>query len=210
MYHNDKEVFVQAIIKDKALQQKFLMHGLTLYFDLTGKKNKKYGVVFPNTSPRMMHGENMTKSNDGQRRQERQQKMSIQPLVESLLFESAYVKSDKSESCLDRARAQISTNEEDLIYTCILTYELIGSKIGKKQLIAIGLTSEITQPNGMHSDRPEGGMPPSGMGRGPGGGGPGEGHRGGMGERPSGERPSRESMSEMTKTFNQWITFSVK
>ena len=218
MSHNDEGVFVQAIVKDKALQQKFIMQGLTIYLDLSGKKNKKYGVVYPKANPEMMRSAMQSGRSLGEVEKEdrrprggSEHPLNIAPIINQLAFESGILTSNKDEYYLDNTKTRISINDEDLVFSCSIPYSMIGKKIGKKNLIAVGLSCETEKLSG---DGPQGGMPPSGgpMGGGPMGGGGMSPGGGGM--PPSGMRPggmgSRESMGEMMKAYNQWAIFSTK
>ena len=213
MEHNDEGVYVQAIVKDKALQQKFLMQGLTMYIDITGKKNKKYHVAFPKSNPGMMFNSMQRTEVQDKPQMGHGPQMSIKPMVEMLTFESSILTANKDEIYIDRSKAAVSMKDNDLIFTCTLPYNMIGKKVGKKQLIAIGLSSEMEKITGMDGNGPQGGMPPGG-GMGGGGGMPPSGGMGPQGGMRGGTPPSgmgqKGSMSEMTKAYNQWILFSLK
>ncbi len=213
MEHNNEGINVQAIIKDKTLQKKFLMQGLTMYIDITGKKNKKYYVSFPKSNPSMMFNFPQNEVGLDKRPIGQGPEMSIKPLVDMLVFESSILTANKEEVYIDRSKASVSMNNNDLVFTCTLPYSMIGKKVGKKELIAIGLSSEIEKMAGMNANGPQGGMPPNG-GMGGGGGMPpngGMGHQGGMkGGAPRGGMGQNGSMSEMAKAYSQWVVFSLK
>ena len=56
MFHNAENVKVQIVVPDEDMQLKFLMQGLNVYIDISGKKSKKYYVQFPKPERGQMQG----------------------------------------------------------------------------------------------------------------------------------------------------------
>ncbi len=224
--HTNDALMVQVVVKDPALQQKFLMQGLNLYLDLSGKKKQKYGVAFPKSNPQAMMSSMKGEWGEMDQQPSRQQQNNepfrgdkpegvsaqrgrdLKLLVGHMSFEPAVLVNDKGEYCIDREKAMISAEDENLIYTVSLPYDMLGTKINKKKKIAIGLNVEM--PKQTVGEGPAGGMPPRGGGMG-GPGGPGSGMRpdGGRPGGRGGEMPTKEAMTELTKAYNQWLIFTL-
>ena len=130
-----------------------------------------------------------------------------------LVLETIILTAKKEDVYIAHSKCSVSMNNSDLVFTCTRPDSRIWKKVSKKELIAIGLSSEIEKMAGMNANGPQGGMPPNG-GMGGGGGMPpngGMGHQGGMkGGAPRGGMGQNGSMSEMAKAYSQWVVFSLK
>ena len=216
MSHNNDEVFVQLVVKDKATQQKFIMQGLTMYIDITGKKNKKYGVVFPKANFEMMRNAMPERRESSEQAPRKAPEMSMKPLVSQLIFEPSILQAEDGEFYLDRSKAIVDTVDDDVVFACTLPYSMIGKKMGKKKKVAIGLVAGAQASAGGNGEAPSGGMPGAGGGM-PGGGAPGGGMGGGPmggggspgGMPPGGGRGPQGGNNEMSKAYNQWVVFTL-
>jgi hypothetical protein len=209
MFHNEGNVKVQIVVTDESMQTKFLMQGLNVYLDISGKKKKKYSVQFPRLEREQMRG-NMQQPRGEANRQERMA-VDISQLTLMASANNAVLVQNKNKTALNVENAAIQPLEGNkLLFTVCLPLSLLGDKIGKNNIISVGLLSEMETPSsGMSPSGGGGGMPPGGGSRGGGGmGRPGSGGpRSGGGARPTGVG---SAFSEMNTPFNTWVTFGVE
>ena len=211
MFHNDEFVKVQIAVPDESMQMKFIMQGLKVYLDISGKKSKKYCVQFPKIDREQMRGLRQQQRISGQPTANPQERVAMDMIQMTMMLNvnRAEMVNGKIITVLDAENASVKPLEESkLLFTVYLPYSLLGDKIGKNKIISVGLSSEMEAPSGMGpvggNGRPGGGgmggprgggMRGGGMG-GPGGGGMGGtgggmGGGGGMGPRGGGDMESR-------------------
>ena len=226
MFHNEENVKIQISVPDESMQTKFLMQGLKVYVDISGKKSKKYRVQFPKFEREQMRGNMQQQLEPGQ--QGRQGgRMNMEQMIAMLSATNAELVNGRNKTLLEIEKANIRMIENNnMLFTFCLPLSLIGETIGKNQIISVGLSAEM--------DAPPAGMGPGG---GPGGGGGGmRGGGGGGGMRGGGGGGMRSggggsggdvggdsgggggggmrsggggSFSEMSTSFNAWVTFGL-
>jgi len=218
MFHNDESIKVQILVPDQSMQTKFLMQGLNVYLDISGKKSKKYCVQFPKPERPQMQRNMQQPREAGQQNANRQERMPVDMNQMSTLMNpnNTVLVSKGNKTVLNAESVNIQRVEENkLLFTVYLPLSLLGDKIGKNKIISVGLSSEMETPQDM-------GRAGSGMG-GPPGGGMGSGQRtgsmdgsSGEGMRPGGSggggaRPmgSGGAFAEMSTPFKAWVTFVV-
>ena len=226
MFHNDENVKVQIVVPDQSMQMKFLMQGLNVYLDISGKKSKKYCVQFPKPERRQMQRDAQQPRGEGQQNTNRQgqgpvrMQMDVKQMAAMANASNSALVIGKNKTVLEQENASIQPFEEDkLIFTVNLPLSLLGDKIGKDKIISVGLLSEMEAPSGMGpgggmGSPGGGGMRQGGGGMGPdGGGGMGAGGSGGMrsgGGSGSGRVMGGGAFAEMSTPFNHWVTFGVE
>ena len=214
MFHNDENVKVQIVVPDEDMQMKFLMQGLNVYLDISGKKSKKYNVQFPKPERGQRQGNPQQPRETGQQPQNQQGRapMGVQQMIAAVSASPAALVNGKNKTVLDAENANIQSFEENkLLFTVYLPLSLLGDKIGKDKIISVGLSSEMEAPSGMGGPSGGGGRPGGGSMGGPGGGGDGGmgGPGGGGGARPMGGGGGGSAFAEMSTPFNTWVTFDV-
>ena len=207
MFHNDENVKVQIVVPDETMQLKFLMQGLNVYLDISGKKSKKYYIQFPRQERVQMQRNMQQPPEAGQ--QQMRMPMDVKQMATAMSANNATLINKKNKTVLDAGNVNIQPFEEDkLLFTVYLPLSSLGSKIGKNRIISVGLLSEMEAPSGMG---PGGGPGGGGGPRGGGGGGRpmGSGGGGGGGGRPMGGGGGG-AFAEMSAPFNTWVTFGVE
>ena len=230
MFHNDENVKVQIVVPEQSIQIKFLMQGLNVFIDISGKKSKKYCVQFPKPERRQIQRTVQQPREEGQQNIYRQSQvpgqgpvrmpmMDVKQMAAMANESNAVLVNGKNKTELDKEIAFIQAFEDDkLLFTINLPLSLLGDKIGKDKIISIGLLSEMEAPSGMGSGGGMGGPGGGGMRQGGGGmrsedgGGMGAGGGGmrsadGGGGRPMGGGGS--VFAEMNAPFNHWVTFGI-
>lgn len=135
-------LFVQFNILHPAMQMRFLMQGLMLYVDPTGKKKEKYSVIFPSAKDvqELMEGGNLNPSN----RQQREERPDISPLIANLQ-KCGVVCDIKGKGCpLRKDMFSISLNEERsvLSYSVLIPMNDMFKEKKISQVWSVGLYSE--------------------------------------------------------------------
>ena len=222
MFHNDQNIKVQVVVPDKGMQAKFLMQGLQVFIDISGKKGKKYTVSFPKLDREQMRGamqmqRQPIQREPGQQRPEQpagnqgQMNMNLIPMIEQVSANSAILISGRSETLLDVGRVNIKAfgEEDHLLFTIQMSLSSLGGKVGKDAIVSVGLLAEM--------DMTEMAALASGMGQGgtrmraDGGnaGNPGDAGRPSGGTMRMGGAGS-SMMSDFTTPFDNWVTFGLK
>ena len=213
MFHNEENIKVQILVSDPTMQTKFMMQGLNVYLDISGKKSKRYCVQFPKPERPQMQRNMQQPREAGQQNAIRQEQpaMDFNQMILSASLNNAVLVNKRNKILLNTENVNIKPFEEGkLLFTIFLPLSSIGDKIGKSKIVSVGLSSEMEAPQGMP---PGGGMggPGGGMGGAPRGGG-GMGPGGGM-RPPDGGGGARQmgggSFAEMSTPFNAWVTFGV-
>ena len=225
MFHNNENVKVQIVVPDESMQMKFLMQGLNIYLDISGKKSKKYYVQFPKPERGQMQPQrgqmqgNMPQQREqGQQTANRPERMpaDVKQMTTTMMNRgNAVLFNGKNKTELEQEKAYIQPVEDDkLVFTVYLPLSFLGDKIGKNKIISVGLLSEMEAPSGTgQGGAGGGGMGGAGMRSGGGGGdmgsdgGGGRPTGGGGGGRPMG---GGGSFAEMSTPFNAWVTFGVE
>ena len=222
MFHNEENVKVQIAVPDESMQLKFLMQGLNVYLDISGKKSKKYCIQFPRQERVQIQRNPQQPREAGQQgpNQQGRMPMDVKQIAATVSAGNATLINGKNKTVLEAGNANIQPFEEDkLLFTVYLPLSSLGGKIGKNQIISVGLLSEMEAPSGMGPGGGTGGGPGGGGSRG-GGMGPGGGEGGGMrtggggggGGRPpgGGGGAGGGAFAEMSAPFNTWVTFGVE
>lgn len=219
MFHNEESVQVQIAVPDESMQTKFLMQGLKVYLDISGKKSKKYCIQFPKLEREQMWGNMQQRPEPGQQNMGRQGQMpmDLKRMLETVNVNNAALVNGKNQTALESEKANIQWYEEkNLVFTVYLPLSLLGDKIGKNRIISVGLSAEMEVSQnmgpgggGMRPDGGGGGMRPDGGGGRPMGGGGGGAPMGG-GARAMGGGGGGSAFAEMGTPFNTWVTFGVE
>ena len=225
MFHNDESIKVQVVVPDENMQTKFLMQGLNVFLDLSGKKSKKFRVQYPKLDREQMRGNMQQQREQGQQNAGRQGRMNREQMVAMVKANSTELINGRNKTVLDAEKANMQMIEgNQLLFTVYLPLSLLGDKVSKDRTFSVGLLAEMDA--SASGAGPGGGMRPGGGGGGGGmrsgggdggfGGGGGGGRGGGGGGRGGGGgggRPmgsgSGGAFSEMSTAFNTWITFSL-
>ena len=219
MFHNEQNIKVQIVVPDKSMQAKFLMQGLQLFFDISGKKSKKYCVSFPKVDREQMQGGVQMQREPGQQRPDRQaggqmqMNLDLKPIIEEVGLNSSILINGRNETLLDIGRVYMKPfgEEDHLLYNIEISLSALGGKVGKDALVSIGLLAEMELSNTGGGMGPGGGM--GGARMRPDGGD--AGNAGNQGNRPSGGsmRPGGSGggalFTEMATPFNAWISFGL-
>jgi len=117
MFHNEENVKVQIVVLDKSMQTKFLMQGLKVFVDTSGKKSKKYCIAFPKC--------------------EREQMLRMESANHAELVNG------RNKTTLDAEKANIQMANDGLLITVNMPLSLLGNKVGKNKIISVGLSAEM-------------------------------------------------------------------
>ena len=217
MFHNEESVQLQIAVPEENMQMKFLMQGLKVYLDISGKKKKKFCVQFPKLEREQPPRGNMQQRPEpGQQDMNRQGQMPMD--IQRLNANHAVLVNGKNKTTLETEKAKIQMLEDrNMVFIVHLPLSLLGDKIGKNQIISVGLSAEMDTSQSMGPGgggmRPEGGgggMRPDGGGGGGGRQGGGGGAPMGGGARPMGGGGGGGAFTEMGTPFNTWVTFGVE
>ena len=195
MFHNDDHIKVQVVVPDRGMQAKFLMQGLQVFLDISGKKGRKFCVSFPKLERERMRGA---------------MQMQRKPMIEQVGANSAVLINGRNETLLDVGKVYMTAIGEDdqLLFSIQLPLSALGGKIGKEAIVSVGLLAEM-DPNQ---------MPPTGSGgnMGQGRAMSGNSRSGSVVVGDQGGRPMRmegaggDMRSDFITPFNTWITFDLK
>ena len=211
MFHNEENIKVQILVSDPTMQTKFMMQGLNVYLDISGKKKKRFYVQFPKFERPQMQGNMQQPREAGQQNAIRQEQpaMDFNQMILSASLNNAVLVNKRNKILLNTENVNIKPFEEGkLLFTIFLPVSSIGGKIGKRKIVSVGLLSEMEASQGMPPGGGMGGPPGGGMGGAPRGGG-GMGPGGGMGGPPGGGQRGGGAFAEMSTPFNAWVTFGV-
>lgn len=230
MFHNDANLKVQIIVPDKGMQAKFLVQGLQVYLDISGKKGKKYCISFPKSDMEQMRRGMQPQREPGQQRPEpgqqrpsgerpegrQQMNIDLKPMIEQVGGNSALLISGKNEALLDAGRVNMKPLEEWLLYTIQIPLSSLGGKLGKDNIVSIGLLAEMdmSQMMGMAGGMGFGGQggartrPDGGNAGNPGNREGREGREGAM--RQGGQGGMSGIFADFAAPFDTWVTFGLK
>ena len=208
MLHNAENVKVQIVAPDESMQTKFLMQGLKVFVDISGKKSKKYIIQFPKFEREQMRGNVQQQREPGQQNGQ-QGRMNVEQMLEMVNANNAELINGRNKTTLDTEKANIQKSKDNLVFTITLPLSLLGDKIGKDNIVSVGFLAEMeSQPTEGMGAGGSGGMR-GGGGSGGGGmrGGGGGGMRGGGG--PMGGDRGGSAFSEMATPFYAWVEFGL-
>ena len=219
MFHNDENVKVQIVVPDESMQTKFLMQGLKVYVDISGKKSKKYRVQFPKIEREQLRG-NMQQQRESGQQGRQGGRMNMEQMITMLNANTAELIIGRNKTSLEIENANMRLIEDNnVLFTVSLPLSLIGESIGKNRIIVVGLSAEMDAPPAGMGPGGGGGMRGGGSGGGggmrSGGGGMRSGDGGGGGVNGGGMRSGGgsdsggSSFSEMSTSFNAWVAFSL-
>ena len=115
MFHNDENVKVQILVPDESTKMKFLMQGLKVYLDISGKKSKKYYVQFPKMERGQMQGNRQQQREADQQNTnpQRRMNMDMMQILMQMNANFAELVKGKNKTILDAEKAKIKPTEDN-------------------------------------------------------------------------------------------------
>lgn len=199
---NDAEnLHISLNASERTAISKILKTGLTIYFDVEGKKSTKVSVKYPIKGSQKFSREEMQKQ--GNQRDNFDLKTVISELPGNVIFTN-YDKTEIFSTVVKNSTIKVSidaNSNKEITYNLTIPFnKILEAGLSSLSNLSIGIVSGKFDMSSQQSGGMQGGMRGQGGGQGGGGGGKGQGR--GQG---GGSRPSNTNMSAMTTPISIWF-----